>query len=118
MAPGQKWDVVCFNVETITKKWANEVSWSIGSCLSVGKSTCTANAGYFDNMNFTQPCCLSPGDHKLTCNDCYGDPWGRPSWGGGYLLINGMEYCGNFTGNVHQVDITLSRPEGINLKLY
>lgn len=99
----EKWDVVCFNVETITKKWANEISWSVGSCKSTGRHTCTANGGYFDNMNFTQPCCLSPGDHQLTCYDCYGD-----TWKGGYLLMNGVKYCENFTGMVHNETISLS----------
>ena len=99
----EKWDVVCFNVETITKKWANEISWSVGSCKSTGRHTCTANGGYFDNMNFTQPCCLSPGDHQLTCYDCYGD-----TWKGGYLLMNGVKYCENFTGMVYNETISLS----------
>ena len=99
----EKWDVVCFNVETITKKWANEISWSVGSCKSTGRHTCTANGGYFDNMNFTQPCCLPPGDHQLTCNDCYGD-----TWRGGYLLIDGVKYCENFTGMAHNEVISLS----------
>ena len=94
---------ICFNVETVTKKWANEMSWSVGSCESNGRHTCTANGGYFDNMNFTQPCCLSKGDHNLTCYDCYGD-----TWKGGYIMINEVKYCENFTGLVHQEVISLT----------
>jgi hypothetical protein len=111
--PDETWDVVCFNVETITKRWANEISWSVGPCLSNGKDTCTANAGYFNNMNFTQLCCVAPADYKITCNDCYGD-----GWKGGYLLINGIKYCDNFTGMKHEVDITVSNPEGKRLRMY
>ena len=47
--PGEPWNVTCFNVETVTKKRANAISWSVGSCLSNGRNTCTANAGYFNN---------------------------------------------------------------------
>ena len=79
------------------------MSWSVGSCESNGRHTCTANGGYFDNMNFTQPCCLSKGDHNLTCYDCYGD-----TWKGGYIMINEVKYCENFTGLVHQEVISLT----------
>ena len=98
-----KWTEICFNVETITKKWANEMSWSVGSCQSNGRHTCTANGGYFDNMNFTQPCCLSKGYHNLTCYDCYGD-----TWKGGYIMINGVKYCESFTGMEHVEIISLT----------
>ena len=109
-AVDNKWNanVVCFTVETKTKKWANEISWSIGPCVSNGLSTCTANAGYLNNQNFTQQCCLLAGDYNITCNDCYGD-----GWRGGYLEINGTKYCETFTGKEYQVDLTLTPPKGI-----
>ena len=104
---GTTWDVVCFTVETITQKRANENYWSVGTCSSNGKGSCGAHGGYFNYRNFTQQCCIPPGEHKITCNDCKGD-----TWHGGYLLINGVKYCENFTGKEHQVDITLDLPDG------
>ena len=105
--PGDTVNDYYLKVETITKKWANEISWSVGTCESIGLATCTPNAGYRDNMNFTQICRLAPGYYKIMCKDCYGD-----SWGGGYLLINGIKYCDQFTGKNHEIDITVGNPEG------
>ena len=102
--------MLCFNVETITKRRANEVSWSVGSCQSYGKNTCTPNAGYFNNMNFTQLCCLKPGNYKVSCNDCMGD-----GWKGGYILINGKKYCDNFNGKRKEILISVGESKGITL---
>ena len=89
---------VCFDVELTTKSWANEISWSIGSC---------SNNRVYNNYNsYTQKCCLTPGQQTLTCKDKYGD-----GWHGGFIEIYGRRYCQDFTSGK---DLTQALTIGIN----
>ena len=55
-------------------------------------------------------CCLPPGEYTLECKDSWGD-----GWHGGYITINGTNYCENFNRGrleTHEVLIpTDSEPE-------
>ena len=87
-----------------TRGSSSEVAWSVGAC-----SSHTDNDGkneYTDHAHFTQQCCLAAGNHKITCKDSYGD-----GWHGGYLEINGVKYCEDFTnGNEKQANLTFPPP--------
>ena len=56
-------------------------------------------------------CCLPPGEYTLKCKDSYGD-----GWHGGYITIDGKNYCENFSGGrreTHEVLIgSDTEPEG------
>ena len=56
-------------------------------------------------------CCLPPGEYTLECKDSYGD-----GWHGGYITINGTEYCKNFNSSsleTHEILIgDATEPEG------
>ena len=68
-----------------TKTYANENSWSFGSCSNI--------QSYEDNQTYTEFCCLPSGIYTLECIDNYGDGWHK-----GYIQINGKrkKYCKNF----------------------
>ena len=73
-------DVTCFNVTLTTKKWADEIGWSV--------DTCSSNKTYKNNKVYERECCLEAGEKMISCNDTWGD-----GWNGGYLEINGEKYC-------------------------
>ena len=79
----------CFDVRLTTKFYGNQISWSVGSC--------TSNQPYRDDKVFTQECCHADGSYKITCKDS-----GGGGWHGGYLEINGQQYCKDFTGAIEQ----------------
>ena len=100
-------DTMCFNVKLTTKEWANDISWSVGSCKSSGKGypyQCSANGGYPNNQEFIEHCCLQQGVYNLSCFDCSGDSWGE----GAYLEINGKKYCESFKGNKLETTFNLT----------
>ena len=104
---GQNSNTLCFNVKLTTKDWANDISWSVGSCKSSGKGypyQCSANGGYPNNQEFVEHCCLQQGVYNVSCYDCSGDSWGE----GAYLDINGKKYCENFTGNSQETKLNLT----------
>jgi hypothetical protein len=76
---------VCFAVSLTTKNYGDETSWTLGECSSTSlhASWSTAEA----------ECCLPPGEYTLECKDSYAD-----GWHGGYITINGISYCGSFSG--------------------
>ena len=93
---------VCFNINLTTKKSGNDISWSVGNCKSAGvgfPDQCSANGGYLDNQHFVEHCCLEQGDYNISCFDCSGNSWGE----GASLEINGVKYCEEFKGNVHEI---------------
>ena len=58
--------------------------------------------GYENHAEYTQECCL-PEDQEsflVTCTDAFGD-----GWHGGYLEINGEQYCANFTNGDEFSDV-------------
>jgi len=74
----------CFDVKLTTKRYGSEISWSLGSCQG--------NGGYGNYGEYTEQCCLEPGDYNLECKDSYGD-----GWHGGYIEVNGEKYCESFS---------------------
>merc|ERR1712038_1143565 len=87
-APGPE---VCFDVTTHTQVWAHEIQWNIGGSTH---DSCENEKSYENHEVHTQQCCLSAEhtEFAITCKDAYGD-----GWHGGYLEINGEQYCANFT---------------------
>jgi len=70
----------CFDVKLTTVNHGSEISWRLGSCQS--------NGGYGNNAEYTEQCCLTPGNYNLECKDSYGD-----GWNGGYIEVKGEKYC-------------------------
>ena len=98
----------CLDVGLTTNIWANEITWSVGSC--------TNNQDYANNNVYTQECCLAGGDYTITCTDSYGD-----GWHGAYLEINGVQYCQDFTsGYEQQAYLTIASSPGkiVNFTIY
>ena len=74
-------------------KWGNENSWTLDTCSNTSPHVSHATAD--------AECCLHPGEYTLTCKDSYGD-----GWHGGYVTIQGKNYCENFSqgsSETHQV---------------
>ena len=87
---------VCVDMDLTTRAWGHEISWTFGSCDST--------QAYANNGQYSESCCLVPGEYTLSCLDTYGD-----GWHGGFLEIQGTRYCEDFTsGSVaaHQVTVT------------
>ena len=71
------------DIKVVTKAHGKENSWTFGRCKTLLQ--------YASNQTYTMKCCLTKGEHNLTCKDRYGD-----GWHGGYLEIQGKKYCENF----------------------
>ena len=60
----------CFTVKTVTKIWANEITWNIGG-------TCNSKdlGKYENNKEDTDECCVAKGQDEfvITCKDSYGN---------------------------------------------
>ena len=105
-------DNVCFPVKLTTKTWANEISWSIG--------TCSSDQVYKNQKEYVKECCVLSGDYTLKCKDSYGD-----GWHGGSIEIYGKSYCDDFKSGreaTATLKITSSPPqtgklEDLNLKI-
>ena len=86
----------CFTVKTVTKTWAEEITWNIGG-------TCNSKdlGKYENNKEDTDECCVAKGQDEfvITCKDSYGD-----GWHGGYLEINGKKYCASFESGTKFTD--------------
>ena len=67
-----------------TVRYGSEISWRLGSC--------EGNGGYGNNAEYTEQCCLEPGNYNLECKDSYGD-----GWHGAYIEVNGETYCESFS---------------------
>ena len=94
-----------------TKSGGEEVSWNFGSCSSTQR--------YTDNKQYTERCCLAPGEYTLICNDWLwlangSEGYGGSGWSGGFMEIQGNKYCDDFIGykamrkvNVSGIDMSL-----------
>ena len=74
---------VCVNMKLTTKIYGHENSWEFGPCSS--------SQVYANNQEYSERCCLTPGEYTLRCIDTYGDGWHQ-----GSIEINGNDYCGDF----------------------
>ena len=84
------------DIKVVTKSWGSENTWSFG--------TCSNSQRYSNNREYTEKCCLYPGEHTLICKDSYGD-----GWHGGYVEIQGNRYCQEFeTGDKHTTAVTIA----------
>ena len=87
----------CFNVTITTRKWGHENSWTLGTCAS-------DDLGYKEDQVYTEECCLAAGKYTLTCDDTYKD-----GWHGGFITIQGKQYCEDFTdGHQQAQDIDIA----------
>ena len=83
----------CFSVSHTSKGWGIENSWTLDTCSNTSPHVNYATAD--------AECCLPPGEYTLTCKDSKGN-----GWHGGYVTINGKNYCENFSQGsteTHQV---------------
>ena len=90
----------CFEVKLTTTIYGSEISWSLGSCESDGRS-------YGNNGEYTQQCCLMPGRYNLACKDSYGD-----GWQGGYIEVDGIKYCESFTSGIDDTSVIIVQDGG------
>ena len=74
----------CHNIKIRTESWGYENSYVMDSCAS--------QQTYATRSNYEEECCLAPGTYTLECKCSYGD-----GWHGGYLEIDGTQYCKDFT---------------------
>ena len=95
---------VCFQVKTVTKIWAQEITWTIGINGTESKEVSCGyyDRAYDDNQEYEQDCCLPKhtDDYTITCEDSYGD-----GGHGGYLEINSDKYCEDFLSGTKMGDI-------------
>ena len=70
----------------VTKQYGHEVNWSFGGCYNTRP--------YRSDETREQECCQEAGTYDLWCLDSYQD-----GWNGGYLVIEGKEYCKDFKGH-------------------
>ena len=90
---------ITFEVTTVTKAYGRENYWQIG----MAAGNCENERNYGNNNEYTQSCKLPAGTHNIKCKDTYGD-----GWHGGYLRINGAEYCKTFTNGREKSDENLT----------
>ena len=98
-------------MKTVTKIWANEITWNIGG-------TCNSKdlGKYQNEKEDTDQCCFTKGQDKfvITCKDSYGD-----GWHGGYLEINGKQYCATFaSGKEFKDELSLGSSEPGLITIY
>ena len=80
-----------------TERSGDEVYWTLGICLG------PKNDEYFNHRIHTEECCLNAGVYPLKCMDDAGD-----GWDGGFLKIQGKQYCGNFNaGDEEAVNVNI-----------
>ena len=99
----------CFDVTITTKQYGNENSWTLGTCVSDA-------AGYQADQVYSEECCLDAGTFTLTCDDSYKD-----GWHGGFITIQGKQYCEDFTDGHQQaqdIDIAYSGSHIIYILFY
>ena len=76
--------------------FSHEISWTFGACSSAQR--------YYYNTTTNVQCCQLAGNYELVCKDSNGD-----GWEGGYLEINGQEYCKEFNmGNEKKENATMA----------
>jgi hypothetical protein len=76
--------------------FSHEISWTFGACSSAQR--------YYYNTTTNVQCCQPAGNYELVCKDSMGD-----GWEGGYLEINGQEYCKEFNmGNEKKENATMA----------
>ena len=74
------------DIQVTTKYDGHLIGWEFGHCSNSTK--------YEDFMMYVEKCCISPGNHTLTC---YADK--QPDgWKQGYIEILDHRYCDNFIG--------------------
>ena len=97
--------IECVNIKTRVETWAQEISWTFGSCQS------PANGYENDHTDYNAKCCQPHGTYELNCKDSHGD-----GWHGAYLQIGkDDEYlCRNFTHG-HSLDLRVEHKTPGNL---
>lgn len=80
----------------VTKDYGVENSYEFGSCKSQQK--------YEDDKLYEERCCMKKGTYTLKCMDAPYDD----GWHGGYITIDGENYCDDFTsGNEKTAQVTI-----------
>ena len=85
-------DDVCFDVKLTTVRFGSEISWNLKpSITAIKEPSCQSNGGYGNNAEYTEQCCLEPGEYIFVCKDSHGD-----GWHGAYIEVNGEKYCESY----------------------
>ena len=88
LAPGLE----CFDISF--HKTNNMSSWEFGSCSS---SPEFSTAGIYIDK-----CCISPGEHILTCKKTDGHDWSRS-----VLTLKGHQFCNDYVGSKTMITLNL-----------
>ena len=78
--------------------------WSIGSCMEANR--------YLNYQNYTEKCCLSPGEHIVSCRDFFMDQNGDVGngWEGSYIEIEGNYLCKDYSqGRLKEESIVIGK---------
>ena len=94
-------------IKLTTKDGASEISWSLGTACEMPVGS------YEDDKEYTKTCTVLPGEYTLTCKDS-----GEDGWQGGFIEIQGTQYCRGFqSGFQETVQVTIT-PIGMHLNFW
>ena len=82
----------CFDVSL--HKISHATSWKLGACSS--------SLQYSIPGIYIEKCCISPGDHILTCMNPEGNDWSRSA-----LNLLGHEFCNDYVGNTAMIPLNI-----------
>ena len=82
----------CFDISF--RKLNEMTTWKFGNCSS--------SLEFFKPGIYIEKCCVSPGNHILTCNNNEGDDWSRS-----VLIIKGHHFCNDYVGNTAMIRLNL-----------
>ena len=85
-------DLECFDISL--RKISKSSSWAFGSCSS--------SLEYSSSGIYIEKCCISPGDHILTCNNHEGTDWSR-----NVLTIKGHQLCNDYVGYTAMIRLNI-----------
>ena len=69
-------------------------NWKLGNCSS--------SLGFVKPGIYIEKCCVSPGDHILTCDNHEGTDWSR-----NVLTIKGHQFCNDYVGYTAMIRLNI-----------
>ena len=116
-AVNREGDQTCFNVKVVTKGDGSAHIFGIrGSSGAHGTAGCESRVSetgcylpYENNEEYDSECCLPEDDDEIVVNCAFAG-----YWMGGYLEINGVQYCRYSDGSFETVHNISNPPPGIN----
>ena len=85
-------DKECFDISL--RKVRDTASWELGSC--------SLSLEYVTPGVYIEKCCVTPGEHILTCNN-HEDDWSRS-----VLILRGHHFCNDYVGYKAMIRLNIS----------